>query len=170
VESHVRYPVEDDEHSSLTRGELLKLVVVRFGLGLFALAVLFFLPAGTFSYWQAWVWLAVVIIPMLLVLGYLLKNDPALLERRMRTREKEPQQSLLQKLAWLWLVVFWCWLDHRLAGPHVPTALSWRPMFWWAMGFFWCWGNSYASLRGVDEQQSPPARMPSCAIPCTRRS
>ena len=143
----------------LTRGELLKIVFIRFGLGIFALAIIFFLPAGTFGYWQAWVWLAVVCIPMLLVLGYLLKNDPALLERRMRTREKEPQQSFIQKLGWVSLLAFLVpGFDYRFGWSHVPTALVVAAdvlVLLGYVGFFLVLReNSYASrVVEVDEQQ-----------------
>jgi protein-S-isoprenylcysteine O-methyltransferase Ste14 len=143
----------------LTRGELLKIGVSRFGLGICALAILFFLPAGTFGYWQAWVWLAVVCIPMLLVLGYLLKNDPALLERRMRTREKEPQQGLIQKLGWVWLLALLVpGVDYRFGWSHVPMALVVAAdvaVLLGYVGFFLVLReNSYASrVIEVDEQQ-----------------
>jgi hypothetical protein len=45
---------------------------------------MFFLPAGSFSYWHAWVYLAIIFVSMLAFLIYFLKNDPELLERRMR--------------------------------------------------------------------------------------
>ncbi len=58
-----------------------------------ALAVLFFLPAGTLAYWEAWLYLAILFIPMAFMMVYLLKNDPELLERRLRLREKKPPRS-----------------------------------------------------------------------------
>ena len=61
----------------------------------------FFLPAGTFAYWEAWVYLTVLLIPMVLILIYLLRNDPELLERRMRMREKEAEQQLIIKLSYI---------------------------------------------------------------------
>ena len=143
----------------LTRGDLLKVVVIRFGLGISALAAMFFLPAGTFGYWQAWVWLAVILIPMLLVLGYLLKNDPALLERRMRTREKEPRQGLIVRLGWVWLLALLVpGFDYRFGWSHVPTALVLAAdvlVLLGYIGFFLVLReNSYASrVIEVDEQQ-----------------
>jgi protein-S-isoprenylcysteine O-methyltransferase Ste14 len=143
----------------LNRGELLKMVVTRFGLGLCALAAMFFLTAGTFGYWQAWVWLAVVCIPMLFVLGYLLKYDPALLGRRMRTREKEPRQSLIQKLGWVWLLALLLpGFDHRFGWSHVPTALVIAADLLVLVGYIGFFlvlrENSYASrVVEVDQQQ-----------------
>ncbi|MBM4347781.1 MAG: hypothetical protein FJ107_06565, partial [Deltaproteobacteria bacterium] len=85
-----------NEH--LPQSELIKMVFVRLLIFIPLLLVMFFLPAGTFAYWEAWLYLTVLIIPMVLSLIYLLKNDPELLERRMRMREKEASQKLVAKL------------------------------------------------------------------------
>ena len=77
------------EEKALSRNELLKMVFTRVVLFFPVIALFFFLPAGTFAYWQAWVYLAILFIPMVFVLNYLLENNPKLLERRMRMREKE---------------------------------------------------------------------------------
>lgn len=70
----------------------------RLTAGFFLLATLLFLPAGTLDYWQAWVYLATLFVPMTFVFIYLIRHDPELLERRMRMKEKEPAQLLLIKL------------------------------------------------------------------------
>ena len=113
----------NDAHMS--RLQLLKIVLLRFGLGFAGLALIFFLPAGTFNFWEAWAWLLIVIIPMLGILVYLLKNDPALLERRMRTREREKEQSLLIKLSYVWFLLAFLLpgFDHRFGWSHVPTEI-----------------------------------------------
>jgi protein-S-isoprenylcysteine O-methyltransferase Ste14 len=86
---------------------------------------MFFLPAGTFAYWEAWVYLTVLLIPMVLVLIYLLRNDPELLERRMRMREKESEQKLIIKISYLYF--FFVFLlpgfDKRLGWSNVPVAV-----------------------------------------------
>lgn len=107
----------------MSRAQLLRLVLLRFGLGFLCLAAIFCLSAGTFWYWQAWLWMALLIVPMFGALAYLLKNDPALLERRMRTRETEKAQSLVIKLAWICFAVGFLipGLDQRFGWSHVPT-------------------------------------------------
>jgi protein-S-isoprenylcysteine O-methyltransferase Ste14 len=111
--------------SALSRKALLRMVLVRFGAGFLVLCAILFLPAGTLRYWQAWLWLAVLFTPMLGVLVYLLGNDPALLARRMRTREKEKEQSLLIKFSYLWFILTFLLpgFDYRLGWSHVPTAV-----------------------------------------------
>src|SRR5262245_63994417 len=61
------------------------------------MGLLLFVPAGSASYWQAWVYLSVFIGASTLVTLYLMRTDPALLERRMRggpLAEKRPAQKL----------------------------------------------------------------------------
>lgn len=73
-------------------------VVSRLILAIPVLGLIFFWPAGTFDYWQAWVYLAILFVPMSLMTIYFIKNDPALLERRMRMREQQQEQGQLIKL------------------------------------------------------------------------
>jgi len=51
--------------------------------------------AGTLYYWQGWLYWAVLIIPMLAAVSHFLKADPELLERRMKYKEKEPEQRII---------------------------------------------------------------------------
>jgi len=86
-------------NSQLSQSQLLKLVFSRLIAGFGMLIALLFLSAGTLAYWEAWVYLTVLIIPMSFVLVYLLNNTPELLERRMRLKEKEPAQKLIVTIA-----------------------------------------------------------------------
>jgi len=90
-----------------------------------SLTVLLFLPAWTFDYWQAWVFLAVFFIPVLAITLYLMQKDPKLLGRR-TTRgpasEKEKSQKIIQSLAsiaFIAVIVFPA-IDHRRAWSRVP--------------------------------------------------
>ncbi len=86
------------------------------------LGTVFFVSAGTISYWQAWVYLAVLLPPMALVMHYLIRNDPELLERRLTGREKREKQDVISKVtAVLWLMSFLIpGLDQRLGWSSVP--------------------------------------------------
>lgn len=63
-----------------------------------ALAFLLFVPAGSLRFWQAWVFLAVMGTLWTYFFVDLLRHDPQLLERRMRSKESEPVQKLLLKI------------------------------------------------------------------------
>ncbi|MCI0520387.1 MAG: isoprenylcysteine carboxylmethyltransferase family protein [Chloroflexi bacterium] len=105
-------------------------LVVSFSLRMFFFLLIwlavFFLPAGDFAYWQAWVVLAILFIPMAASFVYWLKNDPDLLERRMKTGETQAEQKpIMRAFSILFIFTFLLpGLDYRLAWSHVPTALS----------------------------------------------
>ncbi len=104
---------------------VLKALLFYFG-GILVIGAMLFLPAGTLDYWQAWVYMLTVFVPMLGVLVYFLAKDPDFLERRFKTKEKEKAQKAVQKIgSLLFLIGFllpafgrgWGWLD-------VPPAVS----------------------------------------------
>jgi len=87
-----------------------------------------FLPAGTFNYWQAWVFLVVFALSTLTPSIYLLRTNPAALERRMRTgpvAETRPVQKVVIVVAFLSLValIVVSVLDHRFGWSPVPAAI-----------------------------------------------
>jgi hypothetical protein len=47
------------------------------------MGLLLFVPAGTVHYWQAWTYLSIFMTASALTTLYLMRRDPALLERRM---------------------------------------------------------------------------------------
>lgn len=91
------------------------------------MAALLFIPAGTPRYWQAWLFLAVYFAASLAITLYLLKNDPALLARRMSGgpfAEKEPTQKIimaLTSLGFIGLLVLPA-LDHRFGWTRMVPA------------------------------------------------
>ena len=111
--------------NQLKRGELMERVCLRTLLAIFGLSGMFFLPAGTFAYWEAWVYLAVLFIPMVLVLVYLIRYNPELLERRMRMKEKEGKQKLIVQLSFLYFLLTFLipGFDKRFEWSHVPTGV-----------------------------------------------
>src|SRR5262245_63460833 len=75
---------------------------------LFVMGALLFLPAGTFDYWEAWVFIAVFIACSLSVTIWVAINDPRLLERRMKAgpgAEKEKSQKIIVTIAIISLVM-----------------------------------------------------------------
>ena len=84
--------------SQISRGQLAAKALVRLVAGFILLLAVLLLSAGTVAYWEAWVYMTVLFVPMTLALIFLLKTDPELLERRMRTKEKSPEQSFIVKL------------------------------------------------------------------------
>ncbi len=137
--------------TQLSRSQLLKLVLVRFGLGFLIIGLLLFIPAGRLSYWQAWLWIATLLTPMVFVLVYMMKNDPALLERRMRTREQEPTEKRVLPFGWIGLILAFLipGFDQRFGWSLMPAMVVIAAdvvMFLAYCLFIWVMReNSYAS-------------------------
>lgn len=112
-------------NNQIPQSRLVRMVLMRFLAALLVLSAMFFLPAWTFAYWQAWIYLAILFIPMLFVLVYLFRNDPELLARRMKTREREAEQKLIVKISFIpFLLAFLLpGFDVRLGWSHVPAGV-----------------------------------------------
>lgn len=105
---------------------LLKVAALRIGLGIPLVALIIILPAGAWDYWQGWMYLATIFVPMFFVLAYFIKHDPALLERRLRTREKESAQRKIIALSYLYFLAAFILpgLDVRFGWSNVPGWVS----------------------------------------------
>ena len=108
---------------------LRKQLAIRLGLAALIMPILFYVTAGTFRYWQGWLYWAVLFIPMLVVVSYFLKADPELLRRRMEYKEKEREQRAViflanSVLAAGFLVISYDLRQHGLnqVSPHVVLA------------------------------------------------
>jgi protein-S-isoprenylcysteine O-methyltransferase Ste14 len=112
--------------SAVNRKQLIKKLVVFFGLSALILAAMFFIAAGTLNYWQAWIYMAILLGPMCFVLVYFLKKNPEVLERRMRMKEKEPEQKKIIKWSYpLFLAAFLLpGFDRRFGWSAVPPWLA----------------------------------------------
>lgn len=90
------------------------------------LGAMLFLPAGTFQYWEAWVYLGIVLAANSFMVVYLIliRNDPELLARRLKTKEKEPEQILIQKFLFIVLLVAFLLpgFDKRYGWSSVPVS------------------------------------------------
>ncbi|MCG7608135.1 MULTISPECIES: methyltransferase family protein [Mycobacterium] len=95
-------------------------------LGIVVVGLLIFVPAGTLNYWQAWVFLAVVVISGWVAGAYFLRTNRAVLQRRMPAAEsRKPQKILATALLLLWAAMIGVSaLDHRFAWSTVPTWVS----------------------------------------------
>ena len=110
----------------MSRSKLLLTVLSRLISGVIMFALMFFLPAGTWSYWQAWMYIGVLIIPMLFVLAYFMKRDPELLERRMKMREERGQQRRIIGVSVLFFILGYILpgFDIRYGWSDMPAWVS----------------------------------------------
>ena len=93
----------------------------------FAIFPAFLICLGVASqYWQGWVYYGVITVPAFIVMVYLCRHDPALLMRRLKSREKDKSQrllvGLLKYISLAGLVVVG--LDYRFQWSHVPAGIT----------------------------------------------
>ena len=88
------------------------------------IGIFLFLPAGSFRYYEAWIYSLALFIPMITTLLYLVKYDPKLLERRMRYKEKEEKQKLIIRLSRLPFILGFLipGLDYRFGWSEIPMV------------------------------------------------
>lgn len=79
--------------------------VIKICAGLILTGLLVFGPAGTLHYWNGWLFLGVLFVPMILIGVVLLIKRPELLEKRLKAKESRAEQSLVIKLSGLMFVV-----------------------------------------------------------------
>jgi protein-S-isoprenylcysteine O-methyltransferase Ste14 len=105
------------------------------------LGLTIFLPAWTLDYWQAWILVTIFFACTLAVTLYLMKNDPKLLERRVKAgvgAEKERSQNIIQAVAAIVFIAIFVVsaLDHRFGWSTVPLSLIVLGDFLIVLGFY----------------------------------
>lgn len=157
----------------IPREKLIRLTISRYLMALLFLGALFFLTAGTFNYWEAWVYLGIIFIPMLFVMIYLIRYDPELLERRMQMRERRGEQKLIIKLAILVMALAFVipGLDHRWGWSDPPTvvilAAGLLVLVGYGIVFLVFRENRYAARTvTVDEEQKVISSGPYALVRC----
>ena len=105
--------------------KLLVNALLKFVSGFAAVGLLLFLPAGTLRYWNAWLFSALLFLPMLIVGVLLFVKAPELLEKRLNTREQEGAQKAVVALSALIFCLGFvlAGLDFRFGWSHMPVWL-----------------------------------------------
>lgn len=67
--------------------------ITKFVFGFTIIALLLFISAGTLNYWNAWLFIGILFIPMFIVGIVLMIKNPDLLRKRLNAKEKESEQK-----------------------------------------------------------------------------
>ena len=67
--------------------------IVKFLLGVIIIAALLFIPAGSFEFWNAWLFMGILFFPMFIAGIILMIKNPELLKKRLNAKEKEDEQK-----------------------------------------------------------------------------
>ena len=91
----------------------------KFFLGLIVVGVLVFVPAGTLDYWQGWLFVGVLFVPMFVAGIVLIFRKPELLRKRLEAKEEEQEQKWVVALSGMLFVAMF-----------VVAGLNRRYMWW----------------------------------------
>ena len=98
---------------------LLIQALVKILAGIALVGSMVFLPAGSFAYWQGWLLMGVLFVPMFIAGIFMLVKNPELLRKRLNAKEKESEQKTVVALSGLLFII-----------SFVTAGLNWR--------FDWC--------------------------------
>ena len=95
--------------------------------GFVIIGVLLFLPAGTLNYWNAWLFVTVLFIPMLFLGIVMLFRSPELLAKRLDAKEKVDEQKWVVALSGIMFVASFvvAGLNFRFSWHSLPDYLIW---------------------------------------------
>ena len=91
----------------------------KFLLGVVVIGLLLFLPAGSLQYWQGWLLMGILFVPMFCAGLVMMAKNPELLRKRLNAKEGEKEQRTVVKLSGILFV-----------ATFVVAGLNWR--------FDWC--------------------------------
>ena len=108
------------------KGSLFFRAIGKLLMGLALLALLLFLPAWTLYYPQAWLFLGILFIPMILVGIVLFVKSPELLEKRLDAKEEESEQRSVVALSGLMFLAAFIFagLSFRFGWLMLPFPVS----------------------------------------------
>ncbi len=98
---------------------LLSQALAKYFLGVLLLGVLLFLPAWSLRYWQGWLLMGILFVPMFVAGLVMMAKSPDLLRKRLNAKEQEKEQKTVVKLSGLLFI-----------AAFVVAGLNWR--------FGWC--------------------------------
>lgn len=75
--------------------------LTKFIVGLLLVGLQLFVPAGTFAYWQAWLFIGILFVPMLIVGIWTMVSSPELLRKRLSAKEEQNEQKWVVALSGL---------------------------------------------------------------------
>ena len=101
--------------------------IVKFLSGLALAGALLFVPAGTLGYWQAWLLIGILFVPMFIAGLVMMKNCPDLLRKRLNVREEQAEQKTVILLSGLMFLAAFvaAGLNFRFSWLVLPSWVSW---------------------------------------------
>ena len=107
--------------------KLFQQAIVKFLAGLLMVGLLLFLPAGTIAWWQGWLLIVILFVPMFIAGLVMMQKSPDLLRKRLDVREKESEQKAVIALSGLMFLTAFivAGLNFRFQWIVLPAWVSW---------------------------------------------
>ena len=99
--------------------------IIKFILGVVIIGLLIFVPANTIDYWNGWLFIGLLFIPMFLAGVFMMAKSPDLLRKRLNAKEKQNEQKLVVKLSGLMFLVGFiiAGLNYRFCWIIIPNYI-----------------------------------------------
>lgn len=99
--------------------------IIKFLLGVLIIGTMLFIPAGTFEYWNAWLFMGLLFIPMFVAGIILMIKNPELLQKRLNSKEKENDQKKVIMFSGLMFVSGFivAGLNYRFEWIELPNVV-----------------------------------------------
>ena len=101
--------------------------IAKFLLGLVLIGLLLFLPAGSLRYWNAWLFIGILFVPMFAAGIVMMCKNPELLRKRLNAKEEEAEQKAVLLLSGLMFLAAFvvAGLNYRFQWLTLPAWAVW---------------------------------------------
>ena len=105
--------------------KLLLQAIIKYIFGVLIIGALLFIPANTFEYWNGWLFMALLFLPMLIAGIVLIIKNPELLRKRLNAKEKEIEQKWVLLLSGLMFIFGFitAGLNYKYEWIELPNAV-----------------------------------------------
>lgn len=106
--------------------KLLVQALVKVFAGIILIGVLLFLPAGSLAYWQGWLLMGILFIPMIVAGFVMMAKSPELLKKRLNAKEEQAEQKTVVVCSGLMFIGAFvaAGLNYRFQWIPLPSIVS----------------------------------------------
>ena len=100
--------------------------IIKYVLGVIIIGALLFAPANSFEYWNGWLFMGLLFIPMFIAGIILMIKNPDLLRKRLNAREKENEQKWVLLFSGVMFIAGFivAGLNYRYSWTVLPKAVT----------------------------------------------
>ena len=118
-------------------GKLFAQAIIKVISGVLLMGILLFIPAGSFSYWNGWLLMAVLFVPMIVAGFVMMKKSPELLQKRLNAKEEQSEQKTVIVLSGLMFLAAFvvAGLNFRFGWIVLPNWIAYAATAVFLLGY-----------------------------------